>query len=434
MKKLKLLRRIIVFLILLIVIELLVMAIIKLIRERNINRINMLNDVISVDDGYVVVGMSDFHNSKSVKEKNYEFTSTSIKPSKKQRILATQSRIAKYDKDKNLVWENTFENNYDSTFYSVLEVDDGYIAVGSFVSRYSQIEDNVRDGLIVKYDLNGKMIWNRAYSVLSDTEFYKIIHDDDNYVVIGQSIYQNMEVGSHITGGGIIVRYDKDGNMLAHNNYGGNKSGSFNDIVKVNDGYIVCGKDAVNYGIVVKFPKDFNRDEKDFNLISKKVVWQRTYSNTDNIGFTSMIKKNDKLYVAGAINVSNDKDEEENPIFKYEAGIVIYDIKGKYIGKEIFENGIHHRFNSAIESDDKILLSMLLDVDNVSSEKQNSALVKFNFKDNSFTEELKFNDKNNYIINRVVSNNDKILYVGTSDNKCTLFGCDYTNILDYYEN
>ena len=265
-KKNKLFKRILIIGSIIVIFELIAMFIVKILRERNIDHIDTINDLISVSDGYIAVGVSDFDGSNSVDKKIYEYTDSTSK--EKSNIITNQSKIAKYDKDMKLVWETTYNNKYDSTFYSVLEVSDGYIAVGSLVSKYEQIEINVRDGLIVKFDLSGKVIWHKTYHVLSDTEFYKIIDDgDDNYVVIGQSIYENMEMGSHITGGGIIVRYDKDGNLLAHNNYGGNKSGSFNDIIKVNDGYIVCGKDATNYGIVVKYKKDFNREETDTNLI-----------------------------------------------------------------------------------------------------------------------------------------------------------------------
>ena len=47
--------------------------------------------------------------------------------------------------------------------------------------------------------------------------------------------------------------FDYNGEVVWKNNFGGNKSGSFNDIVVVSDGYIVCGKDGANYGLIVKF-------------------------------------------------------------------------------------------------------------------------------------------------------------------------------------
>ena len=430
MKKRKLIKKIIIACIIVILIELLAMLILKISRERDIDHLDNLNNLIMVDDTYIGVGESDFDGSKYVSMKYYEYTNPTTKA--KGRVLANQAKIVKYDKEMNIVWENSFDNKYDSTFYDVLKVSDGYLAVGSYVSKYDQIEVNTRDALLVKYDLNGKMLWHKNYSVLSDTEFYKIIDDgNDNYVIIGQSIYENMEMGTHYTGGGIIVRYDKDGNLLAHNNYGGNKSGTFNSIIKVDDGYIVCGKDGLNYGIVVKFQNDFDRDEKDTNLITKKVLWQRTYSNTDQIGFSDMVLIDNTIYAVGAFNVSKEKDEKNQPIYKYDAGIVLYNTSGKYLGKYSLGDDVYHRFNSVIDNSQELIITGIMNANN-HDEKKESMIVKFDLSDNKFsTKEIK-SEKNDYIISRIVKLNNNYI-IGTSKNKCSLLGCEYQSFINEYK-
>ena len=430
-KNTKLIKKAIIICLVIVLIEIIAMFVIKVLRERNIDHVDTINDLIETSDGYIAVGISDFNDSKTVDKITYEYTDSITKD--KSNIIANQARIAKYDKKMNLVWESTFNNKYDTSFYSVLKVSDGYIAVGSMISKYEQIEANTRDALIVKYDELGKVIWYKTYHVLSDTEFYKIIDDgDDNFVVIGQSIYENMEMGSHITGGGIIVRYDKDGNVLAHNNYGGNKSGSFNDIIKVNDGYIICGKDATNYGILIKFKKDFNRDEKDTNLITKSLLWQRTYSNTDDIGFSAMVLKDNIIYVVGAINVSNEKDKDGNQVFKYDAGIVLYNTSGKYLGKYSLGEDTYHRFNSAVLLEDNLLLTGLLDINGIyKGKKEDSMIYKFDTKENKFTDKKLYQDENDYVINKLVKL-DKNILIGTSKTKCSLYGCEYEPIIMEY--
>ena len=424
----KLIKKIIIICLSIILLELVLMLVIKIFRERDINHVDTIYDLVMVDDGYIAVGISDFD---STNKKTYEYTSST---NEKSNMIVNQAKIEKLDKDMNIVWEKSFDNQYDASFYSVLSVKDGFIAVGSIVSRYEQIEVNTRDALIVKYDYFGNVVWYKTYSVLSDTEFYKIIDDgDDNVVVVGQSIYENMEMGSHITGGGIIVRYDKDGNILAHNNYGGNKSGSFNDVIKVSDGYIVCGKDATNYGIVVKFKKDFNRDSKDTNLITKKVIWNRTYSNTDNIGFSSMVIKNNIIYVVGAINVSNEKDKDGNQIFKYDAGIVLYNTSGKYLDKYSILEDTYHRFNSVILDDNDLILTGLLDIDGIyKGNRQDSMIIKFNIKDKKFYDQKLYQEKTDYVLNKIISLDQKYL-IGTSQTKCSLYGCEYEPVISRYK-
>ena len=431
-KKKKILEKIIIICLIVILTEVVVMGIMKIVRERKLDHIKSLNNLIKVDDGYVGVGISDFHQNNFVDEKTYQYTEPISK--EKQNIIATQSRIVKYDKDMNIIWENTYKSDYDSTFYDILETEDGYIAVGSFASEYKQIEENTREAMIVKYNKNGKKLWDKTYRVLSDTEFYKVIEDEDNYIVIGQSIYENMELGSHITGGGIIVKYSKDGEELAHNNYGGNKSGIFNDIIKVNDGYIVCGKDAVNYGIIVKFKKDFNREEDDKNLISKKIVWQRTYSNTDNEGFKAMVLVDDKIYVVGALNISNEKDDEGNIKFQYDAGFVTYNINGKYIGKYVNGDEKHNQFNSVISDGKYLYLSMLLDIDSYNDDGlRKSVIIKYDINEEKKISETKFDKDNNFIINTIKSIDNKYMIVGTTNASCGVLGCDYSDIHDYIE-
>lgn len=432
-EKKKILKKIMFACLIVILLELVIMVIMKISRERSLDRVNAFTDIIKTKDGYVAVGESDFHNSNDVKEKTYEYRNS--QDNIKQTIIATQARVAKYDDEMNLVWERTYDDTkYDSTYYGLLEVNDGYIVVGSVVNEYKQIEARTRDAVIVKYDNDGKIVWKNTYTVLSDTEFYKIIQDDDNYVVVGQSIYENMEMGTHITGGGIIVRYNSDGEEIAHNNYGGNKSGIFNDIIKVNDGYIVCGKDATNYGIVVKFKKDFNREETDYNLISNKIMWQRTYSNTDERGFSSMTMIGDTIYVVGAINTSNEKSDTGNIIFKYDAGMVMYNKDGKYLGKYSIGDDVHHHFTSVLHDDKYLYLSMDLDVDSYyKSEKQVSKLIKYDYKEKKIVSEYPFNGKGDYIIKNLKNIDDKHMYVGTTNNNCTISGCDYENLYGYLE-
>lgn len=419
-----------------IVIELLIMLIIHISRERNIDHIDNLNTIIKTNNGYIGVGISDFHNSKFVSEKKYEYIDDTTK--QKQNIIATQSKLAKYDHNYNLIWEKTFENNYDSTFYDIIEVNDGYIVVGSYAKDAKQISLNTRDALIIKYDYNGNIVWKETYSVLSDTEFYKVIEDDNKLIVIGQSIYENMELGNHITGGGIIVKYDMNGKLLEKNNYGGNKSGKFNDIIKVDDGYIVCGKDATNYGILVKFKKNFNRDENDTSLISKKIVWQRTYSNTDYEGFTSIVQNKDTLYLGGAINVSNEKDKEGKPTFKYDAGIVAYNTNSKYLGSYSIKDNVHHRINSMLIDNNYLYVSILYDVDSKEPNKY-SMLTKYNLKDiNKLNDNVVYSqtfvNDYSYIINKITKLDNDIIYVGTTNKECKFFtGCDYQNIIEKYQ-
>ena len=145
-----------------------------------------------------------------------------------------------------------------------------------------------------------------------------------------------------------------------------------------------------------------------------------------------MVLKDNTIYLAGAINVSNEKDKDGNTIFKYDAGIVLYNIKGKYLGKYSLGEEVHHHFNSIVLDNDNLLLTGLLDIDNGKKEKQDSFIIQFNIKDNKFTEKKVLSDKNDYIVNKIVQL-DKEYLVGTNKNRCGLYGCEYEPLITSYE-
>lgn len=276
--------------------------------------------LMTVPDGAktVAVGSSDFKKSK-----NYDYTDGIEK-----------GKLATYDENGELLMEIQYDKGYASTFTSVLVVEDGYIVTGSGEYSEYQVENKLRDAFLIKYDKKGKKVWEKYYGVLSNTKFNKIIQVEDGYVVIGQSLYENMEVGNHTTGGGIIVKYDFEGNEIWHNNHGGNKSGNFNGIVEVDGDFYVVGKDAGDYGNIVKFNSD------------GEYVWHKNYAYTDSTGFQDIAYLNDKFYVVGSKKILEDEDAEERKTDNTDALIVVYDKKGKQKDEILFGGSLLDRFHA----------------------------------------------------------------------------------------
>ena len=329
--------------IIIILVELVIMYLMNLNREGQVTYTDTLNSIHNYNDYYITAGSSDFKYSKYNDSFIYEYTDLNEESQPIEKRYAEQAKLVKLDKELNIVFESTFTGDYDSTFYDAISTKDSIYAVGSYVYEESQISLRTRDGLLVKYDSNGKMEWFKNFQIRGDTEFKRIIEVDDGIIVVGQSIYENMEVGNHDVGGGIILKYDFDGNLLWSNNFGGNKSGIFNDVIKVQDGYICAGKDAVNYGLLVKF--DLNGEK----------VWVKNYSNTDEYGFSRMILKDDKIYIAGSFNSSDEKDEEGNTIFQYDACVFVYSLDGEILDKYTIGGTDTDRFNSLILGDKEII-------------------------------------------------------------------------------
>ena len=442
-EKIKLIKRIIVIGLAVIILELIIMAVTYINKENKINYLDGLNDIEVLDDGYIAVGSSNFRNSKDVSKKVYTHIIT--ENNQKERIIANQAKLVKYNKNLEIVWERTFPCEYDSSFNDVIKVEDGYVAVGKYVYEYSQLDLHTTDALIVKYDLNGNMLWFKNYQILGDSSFNKVIESNGNYVVIGQSIYENLEVGNHTNGGGVIVSYSKDGELLSQNNYGGNKSGLFNDIYEVEDGYIICGKDAANYGILLKFKKDFNREEDDTELVSKKILWNTTFpsdklSFTSTDGFRDLEVVGDKIYITSAINVSENKDKDGNVLSQHDAGLLVFDINGRYQRKYTFGGDKLDRYDGIIVNDDNIIVigcttSTDIEMDNYSGKQEQSAIiVKYDMKGN-ILEKKYYGEKNNTAFMKIMKLNDnKNIVIGTTNAKKSTFGYDYQSVIEFYDN
>jgi len=383
--------------------ELLIMLIMHWNRESKINYMDLINNISFVDDSYYLgAGSSNFNDSKYNKKKTYKLYTDETK-SDYRKIIAEQAKLVKYDKNMDIIWEKTFETEYDSTFYDAVNVSDGYVAVGSYIYEYEQIDLRIRDGLVVKYDNDGNVTWFKNYQILGDTEFYKVIDVNDGIIAIGQSIYENMELGNHTNGGGIIVKYDYDGNVVWFNNFGGNKSGSFNDIVAVNDGYIVCGKDGANYGLIAKFDKE------------GKIKWHYSTYNvavTDSFGFNAMDLYENKLYIASSINYSDEKNEKGDPIYKFKGCIYVYDLNGKCIKKYRSDSG--ESFNDLIIDNRGITAIGITKEKNDKYDNQTAVIAKFDLEGNEIVKD-NYGGLNNDVLTTIIDNNDDYMVFGYSN-------------------
>lgn len=245
--------------------------------------VDTLSSIEKLKDGYLGSGSSDFKHSKYNKySKDYQ-----------------KAKLVKYDKNEKIVFESAYTKGYDSYFYDAKQTKDGYIAVGSAAYTKTQVKEKTKDGLIVIYDKDGKQINSKTLQIAGDTKFTKVVVMDDGYLVIGQSILENMTIGNDPDGGAIMVKYDFDLKEKWRTNYGGSKSGIFNDVVVDDDAIYLVGKDATRYGFFAKFSKT---GEKEFI---------KTYEYTDVVGFSSMAKIDDDFVVVGGKTTNIEADDKD---------------------------------------------------------------------------------------------------------------------------
>ncbi|MDR1791012.1 MAG: WD40 repeat domain-containing protein, partial [Propionibacteriaceae bacterium] len=146
--------------------------------------------------------------------------------------------VAKLDRNGNTLWVKAFGGSTSDSFYSVAATaDGGFVAAGSTYSPDGDfsVGNGSPDGIIAKFDKEGVLEWSRRVGGDHDDWLYSVaVAPDGGYVTVGSSQFYD-GTGKD----GIIVRFDKDGNVLWTTRVGG----YMKSVVATNDG----GFTAVGY-------------------------------------------------------------------------------------------------------------------------------------------------------------------------------------------
>ena len=211
-------------------------------------------DITKIEDGIIAVGdcgeivKYDF-NGNIIWDKEKKGSHYGIITVENGVIIVGNCRVAKYNLDGEIAWENV-EKKYG--FKGVVEVSDGIIAV-------------TFEGQVVKYDFNGNIVWENTEKSYNYTEITKV---EDGVIVAAYN--------------GQIVKYDFSGNVVWENT---EKLYNYKSITTVRDGIV-----AVGYlGKVVKYDLDGN------------MIWMQ-YEKV-NCDYSTVVSVED-----GVIAISNDGD------------------------------------------------------------------------------------------------------------------------------
>ncbi|MBQ3510976.1 MAG: hypothetical protein IJA30_01615 [Bacilli bacterium] len=232
-----------------------------------------------------------------------------------------KAKITKYNNKKEKIFEKLYNKGYNGVFFDViLDQEENLIAVGSFESSEEYHLEGRRIGLIVKYDKDGNLLYENTFKVLDNTKFTSVEVMEDSYIVTGQSVYSDMKVGFSSDGGAFVMKYDKELKLVWKNNYGDSKTSSYNDVAIYKDDIYVVGVTSNNIGIISKY------NDKGKLLDTSK------YKYTDDLGFTGIVCYDKHFYVTGGKKNVNTSDVDA-VIVKYERDLdvdeeIVYEDKG----------------------------------------------------------------------------------------------------------
>jgi len=338
-----------------------------------------------------------------------------------------KAKLVKYDKNGKVIFEKVYERGISSTFSSVIEVEDGYVAVGSYEKDEQQARDGLRDALIVKYDKEGNEVWHKTFTSLTDSQFNKVIKVNDGYVVIGKSLLAPMEIGNSTEGGGVIIKYGFDGEEVWKKYHGGTKSANFNGIVEVDGNFYVVGRDGTDFGNLVKFSS--NGDYQ----------WHKNYRYTDTLGLLDVVYAEGKLYAVGSKKVFDHEvdDESERDTTNTNGLIIRFNLNGDVEFEKTFGGTSLERYNSIIEYRNSLfIVGSSNSTDSglkifTDGEKTTGILMKYDFEGN-IERKMVFGGSNQDNLTDIVTDNSNLYMTAYTNSKDGNIITSVDNGKDYF--
>jgi len=151
--------------------------------------------------------------------------------------------IVKFDGEGNVVFSSKTGSSGDS--YNAVDADSAgnIYAVGNFSPQSTAIQSFGRsDGVVVKYDANGKQLWLKQYGGSEIDNFNSVAASNDGCVVVGRSRSSDNsleKLGNQGDYDAIIVKYSQSGDIIFENSFRGPNAENFNNVTIASNGVIV---------------------------------------------------------------------------------------------------------------------------------------------------------------------------------------------------
>ena len=156
-------------------------------------KINRFNKIINISDDEYCLIASVYRNSEW-----------------------TDGLVAKFDKDGNFIWDNCYGSSHIDDFKDVVALNNGEIII---LAEVSNGDGDVKvpitinnplnmDLVLLKYDVDGNIIWQSSISNKNDLMALKIMNDESRLIVFGE-VFENLD--GKIVRNLIISGFDMDG-------------------------------------------------------------------------------------------------------------------------------------------------------------------------------------------------------------------------------
>ena len=203
-----------------------------------------------------------------------------------------QAVLVKYDKDGNLLWQKYWGGSKSDSFVKLFVTNDGDILVSAFSSSLD-IEGLSNKGgsdrVLLKYDKNGNLLWQKSFGGNGSDSFSVFLLSNEDILLVGDSDSTDIEgltnMGKHDI---VLFKLDKDGNILWKKSWGGNDYDYYKDSYILDNNYIIlCGHtlstNIEDYDNKGKADAFVLKYDLDGNLLWKNIIGGEQFETFPNI-------------------------------------------------------------------------------------------------------------------------------------------------------
>ena len=192
----------------------------------------------------------------------------------------SKAKFTKYDFNRQKIFEKVYNKGYRSNFNDVLFDEDDVVLVGSYESSKKDHQNSIFTAIILKYDTDGNLLFEKEYSMLSDTEFFRVLSMDYGYLAIGTGKNKS---GKQVA---VMVKYSNNGTMDWNVTFDREDNVEFPDATIYNNLREIVGCVETHIAVSAKYDIDGN------------LVQYITNNQIDSLGFSSITQVNDSLIIA----------------------------------------------------------------------------------------------------------------------------------------
>lgn len=198
--------------------------------------------------------------------------------------------VAKYDSNGNLIWNKTWGGTGSDNGTGIVQSSDGGYVISGYTNSYGA---GGFDSLLLKFDSNGNLVWNKIWGGTLVDQATRIARTTDNgYVISGFTT--SFGAGGYDI---LVLKYDVNGNLAWNKTWGGASSDLGYGITETNDGGCAIVGHAFGFGagsnevVVAKYDASGN------------LSWDKTWGGVQSDLGYSIVQTNDGGYaITGQTN------------------------------------------------------------------------------------------------------------------------------------